>query len=528
VRIFSILGGGMSKKKVIVIGAGPGGLTAAMILAHRGLEVSVFEAQSEVGGRNAPLRLGKYLFDTGPTFLMMDFILKDVFRLAGRKVEDYMSFRQLETLYDLKFQDMEFHNLFDADRMRAEIRKHFPGRETGLDTFFRKEAKRYEMLFPCLQKDYSTFKEMFAKPILRALPYLGLFSTMFSTLGRYFHNERLQLAFTFQAKYLGMSAWECPAIFTMIPYIEHSYGIFHVTGGLHKISEAMARVVREEGGAIHLDTPVRALVLDGKRVKGVRLENGETHYADAVVVNADFAYAMANLVAPGVLKKYSPRKLRKKEYSCSTFMMYLGVDTRYPLAHHTVVFARDYKRNVGEIFHRKVLSDDMSLYVQNACVTDPTLAPEGKSCIYILVPVPNLSGNVDWEKEKAPFRNKVLATLMQHTPLKDLDRHIEEEKIITPSDWEQQYRIYYGATFNLSHKISQLLYFRPRNRFEELKDCYLVGGGTHPGSGLPTIYASARISADLICKAFSIPFEQPTPLYAKETVEPEKHYAGRY
>jgi phytoene desaturase len=510
------------QKHVIIVGAGPGGLTAAMILAHRGLKVSVFEAKDTVGGRNAPLTLGDYRFDTGPTFLMMDFILKDVFALAGRNVEDYLTFRQLQNLYDLKFTDLEFRHEFDPVKMRAEIKKSFPGMENGLDTFLRDESKRYEMLFPCLQKDYSSFKEMFARPIRRALPYLGLFSTMYDTLGKYFPDPRLQIAFTFQAKYLGMSAWECPTIFTMIPYIEHSYGIFHVVGGLSKIPEAMAAVAREQGADVHLSSPVRELIVEKKAVKGVLLESGRKVFADKVIINADFAWAMANIVPEGILKKYSRPKLAKRDYSCSTFMLYLGVDTSYSMNHHTLVFAKDYRRNVDEIFHTKVLSDDMSIYVQNPVVSDTTLAPAGKSGIYILVPVPNLSGTINWEKERKPFRDKVIAVLKDRTPMHDLDKHIVVERMLTPVDWEKERNVYLGATFNLSHKISQFLYFRPHNRFEELKNCYLVGGGTHPGSGLPTIYESARISADLLCRDMRIPYEKPTPLSAKQPIKGEK------
>jgi phytoene desaturase len=508
----------MAAKRVVVVGAGPGGLTAGMILARRGLDVTVFEARDVVGGRNAPIKADGYTFDTGPTFLMMNFILREMFEEAGRNVADYLHFKKLEPMYRLAFADRDVVVSSDHDTMREQIRQQFPGNEDGLDRFLAQERKRYAYLFPCIQKDYSTFASLVSWTLLRAIPYLSPTQSIFDNLGRYFGDEKLKLSFTFQAKYLGMSAWECPALFTMLPYVEHEYGIFHVIGGLNRISQAMAKVIEEHGGKIHTSTPVKSLWVEGRAVRGVRLENGESIAADDVVVNADFAHAMSHLVEPGLLNKYSRENLRKREYSCSTFMIYLGVKKRYDMDHHTIVFAKDYRSNVKNIFHDRTLSDDMSFYVQNASVTDPTLAPEGKSAIYILVPIGNRLGATDWTKEREPFKQMILDLVTRRTPMKDLRDQIEVERVITPLDWEEKGRIFLGATFNLSHTFSQLLYLRPRNRFEELDNCFLVGGGTHPGSGLPTIYESARISSNLLCRKHGIPFTPPSGLQAKVPV----------
>jgi len=508
----------MAGKRVLIVGAGPGGLTAGMILARRGFDVTVVEARDVVGGRNAPIKAAGYTFDTGPTFLMMNFILKEMFEEAGRNVEDYLRFKKLEPMYRLAFADGDVVVSSDHDKMREQIRQQFPGNEGGLDRFLAYERKRYSYLFPCIQKDYSTFASLVSWTLLRAAPYLSPTKSLFDNLGRYFDDEKLKLSFTFQAKYLGMSAWECPALFTMLPYVEHEYGIFHVIGGLNQISWAMAKVIEEHGGKIRTSTPVKSLWVEGRAVRGVRLESGESIAADDVVLNADFAHAMSHLVEPGLLKKYSRENLRKRDYSCSTFMIYLGAKKRYDMDHHTIVFAKDYHSNVKNIFQDRTLSDDMSFYVQNASVTDPTLAPEGKSAIYILVPIGNRLGAIDWTKEREPFKQMILDLVTRRTPMKDLRDQIEVERVITPLDWEEKGRIYLGATFNLSHTFSQLLYLRPRNRFEELDNCFLVGGGTHPGSGLPTIYESARISSNLLCRKHGIPFTPPSGLQAKVPV----------
>ena len=511
----------MNIGRVIIVGAGPGGLTSAMILAHRQFDVTVFEANPTIGGRNSALRSDGFTFDTGPTFLMMRFMLHEMFEEAGRNVEDYLQFKSLDPLYCLNFDDRNILVSADHDKMRAQIREHFPGEEKGLDKFLHKERRRYGYLMPIIRKDYSSLWSLVSVSLLKALPYASLGRSLFENLGRYFRDEKLKLSFTFQSKYFGMSPWQCPALFTILPFIEHELGVFHVMGGLNKISEAMAKVVEEEGGKIFTSTPVESLVIDDGTVRGVKLRSGEEVFADHVIVNADFAYAMSNLVAPGILKKYSRTNLQKKDYSCSAFMIYLGVNKLYEMNHHTIVFAKDYCTNMDNIFEKKTLSDDMSFYVQNASVTDPTLAPQGKSTVYILVPVPNRIAAIDWTAEEEHFKNKVLELVSQRTPMKDLRDHIEVERIITPQDWEENHRIYLGATFNLSHKFSQLLYLRPRNRFEELENCYLVGGGTHPGSGLPTIYESARISSNLICQEEGIPYQTSHKLRRKESSQAE-------
>jgi len=495
-----------SPKRIAVIGAGPGGLAAAMILAHRGFGVEVFEAKDRVGGRNASLELGPYRFDVGPTFLMMKYILDEVFEEGGAASADYLRFVRLEPMYRLEFDDFALRCFSDPAKIKREIAQAFPGSEQRFDRFHAGESKRFAHMAPCLQQPYSTFGSLFSKNLLKALPHLSLGRTVFQTLYRYFGHEKLALAFSFQSKYLGMSAWECPAAFSMLGYIEYAFGVYHTMGGLSEISRAMSRVAEKEGARIHLSTPVKSLIVEGRTAKGVLLENGEKRFYDDVIINADFAWAMENLVPGGVLKKYAPEQLKRKRFSCSTFMMYLGLDTMCDLPHHTIFMARDYRRNVEDIFNRGILSDEISFYVRNASVTDDTLAPTGHSALYVLVPVPNLRGAVDWEETAPAFRERVLKAVAARARLRDLERHVRAEKIITPADWLQDYSVYAGATFNLAHTIPQMLYFRPRNKFEEIDNCYLVGGGTHPGSGVPTILESGRIAANMLSKRYGLPF----------------------
>ena len=505
------------KKDVCIVGAGPGGLTSAMILAHRGFNVTVFEKAPVVGGRNAPLYIDDFRFDTGPTFLMMSYILKEMFEETGRNVEDYLRFTSLDPLYSLKFEDFEFMPSPDNEKTREQITRMFPGNEKGFSRFIKREGMRYERLFPCLQKDYHSYKAYLDPIFIKAVPHLALGKTIFDNLGSYFTPDELKVCFTFQSKYLGMSPWDCPALFTMLPYIEHEFGVYHVEGGLNEISLAMAKVVEEEGGTIRTDTTVKRIVVKNREACGVELENGEKIYCDDVFINADFGYAMAELFEPGLLKKYTAAKLRKMRYSCSTFMLYLAVDKKFDdLPHHSIIFSRDYKKNIEQITTTMEIPEDPSIYVQNTSVTDPTVAPEGKSTIYILVPMANNTSGEPWEDIVAKYRDKVIQIAMTRGGFTGLADHIIGERIITPRDWDNKYNIYNGATFNLAHNFMQLLSFRPRNRFEEFSHCYLVGGGTHPGSGLPTIYESARISSNSMCDFYGYPYKSPSKLSQKK------------
>jgi len=469
-----------------------------MILARRGFRVTVLEAQDRVGGRNAAIRLGPYTFDTGPTFLMLKEVLAEAFQEAGAELDAELALTRLEPMYRLQFKDRAFNPTTDPDAMTAEIRRVFPGHEGRYAAMMRREGERFRRLYPCLQKPYHRLRTLAHPDLIRALPHLALGRSLYDVMFDHFGNEELALSFTFQAKYIGMSPWECPGLFAIIPYIEHHFGIYHVGGGLSRISDAMAAVARRNGATIRLSSAVERVLTRGGAARGVRLETGEVIEADAVVINADFGHAATRLFDPGVLRKYTPRKLDGMRLSCSTFMLYLGLDKPVATPHHLIVFADDYRGHVDAIFRNTRLVKDVSFYVRNADPADPTLAPAGHSALYVLVPVPNTRAAIDWSRERDAFRETVLDRIAARTPLGDLRPHIRAEKIITPAEWERDYRVYAGATFNLAHNLGQMVRLRPRNKFEEVDRVYLVGGGTHPGSGLPTIYESGRIAANLI------------------------------
>jgi phytoene desaturase len=494
------------RRKIVIIGGGPGGVASALLLASRGFDVELFEKQDRLGGRTGALEMEGYKFDIGPTFLMMKSLLDRIFEESGKRSEDYLDFVRLDPMYELRFDDEVFRAGNNTEDTKAEIERLFPGQGPKLDDFLKREGARLKQLLPAFERDFSRPSRALAPSLLPALPHLSLGTTVYENLKKYFTDEKLALLFSFQSKYLGMSAWECPGAFAMLSYMEHAHGVWHTMGGLAEIPAALGKAATECGAKIHTGKAVKQLLLDHRKVCGVELENGETVLADSVVINADFGNAMMNLVPSESLRKYTKEKIESMKFSCSTFMMHLGVDCELDLPHHTIVFAKDYRKNVDEIFTSGRASDDISFYVRNASVTDPTLAPEGKSSLYILVPTPNLDGDIDWDEARASYRALALEAIRNRLGIDDLESHIEVEKIYTPKTWSEELDIFKGATFNLSHCLSQLAFLRPGNRFEEFRNCYLVGGGTHPGSGLPTIFESARISSNLISDSFGVSY----------------------
>jgi phytoene desaturase len=491
----------MNRKKVIIIGAGPGGLAASMILSHKGYEVIVLEKNSVAGGRNSILKLGDFDFELGPTFVMLPDIFRDLFDQVNKNLDDYIELIKIDPLYDLKYANgKNLKVYFDKQKLKQEIAKVFPGEEKNYDLYMEKQKVKFERLFKCLTIPYLHWYNYFRKKFIKAIPILGLGKSVFDNLSEFFKEDDFKIAMAFQAKYLGMSPWDCPAGFTILSYAEHAYGIYHPKGGVHKISEGMRKVSEEYGTKIFFNHKVKEIIFDNKKAIGVLMENGDKIMADHVIVNADFAYAMTNLIDSKKRNKYSDKNLEKRGYSCSTFMIYLGLKKKYDTEHHTIYFSADYKKNTDEIYKNLTLPEDPSFYVQNATVTDDSLAPKDKSTIYILAPVPNLTGKIDWDTEKEKFADLILNKLENTSEFKDIRENIEVIKIITPLDWKNSFNVYNGAVFNLAHSLDQMLYLRPRNKLEGYQNLYIVGGGTHPGSGLPTIVESGRISAELILK----------------------------
>jgi phytoene desaturase len=477
-----------------------------MLLARAGADVTVIEKQPRVGGRTATLKAGEFKFDLGPTFFLYPRIFKKFTRYAGYDLRAEVPMVRLDPQYKLVFgSGGELLATPDVQRMEQSIAKLCPHDARNFRGFLEANREKLERFRPCLESPFSSWRDLCTPRMMKLMPLLRPWLSLDGELGGTSPIPRMRLAFSFQSKYLGMSPFRCPSLFSILAFLEYDSGVWHPIGGCGAVPQSMASLARDMGVKFRLGEGVEELLFDGRRIRGARTSAGE-YSADAVVINADFAQAMKKLVPDHLRNRWTDRKLAKKRFSCSTFMLYLGVAGRYDnVPHHTIYISKDYERNLQDIEQRHVLSDDPSFYVQNACVTDRTLAPAGMSTLYVLVPVTHNHANVEWSAETiAQYRTLALKQL-EKIGIHDVESRIRYERILTPADWETSFDIYKGATFNLSHSLDQMLHLRPNNRFEDLEGVYLTGGGTHPGSGLPVIFESARISTKLLLEDVGIP-----------------------
>ena len=503
------LGVQAATQEIVIVGAGPGGLATSILLAAAGLRVRILERLPIVGGRTSTIEAEGFKFDLGPTFFLYPRILDEILRSAGTSLEAEVELIRLDPHYRLTFgSGGTMDCTADRAEMERQVRRIAPQDAAGFDRFMQDNRRKLALMQPCLENAFSSWRDVLTPRLLKLLPMLRPHQSVDRYLRLFFSDERIRLAFSFQSKYLGMSPFRCPSLFSILSFLEYEYGVFHPLGGCGAMTAALARVARRMGVQIHLDEPVREVLFQGRRAVGVRTDRAR-YGADALVLNADFARAMTRLFPPEKLNRWSPRRLERKKFSCSTFMLYLGIEGHYDLPHHNIHIAADYARNLDEIENRHLLSEDPSFYIQNASVTDPTLAPKGMSTIYCLAPVTHQHENVDWSREKERFRALLLRQAAK-AGFTDLESRIRFERVLTPNDWAEQYEIHRGATFNLAHSLGQLLHLRPHNRFEDVDGVYLVGGGTHPGSGLPVIFESARISSRLLLADLGI--AAPPPL----------------
>ena len=400
-----------TQPKVAIIGAGPGGLASALLLAKSGVDVTVFERSERVGGRNKVFDRDGFKFDLGPTFFHYPEVIEDIFKAIGMDAHEELKLKRLDMNYRLIFgQGGQLDCTSNLKEMTERIRELSGDKNaTAFQRYVTDNRKKLDKSKACLQEPWYGPTDLLSRRALRVAGVLRPQRTVAGDLMKMFDDDRLMLAMSFQTKYLGMSPFNCPSLFTMLAFLEYEYGIFHPLGGLGSVSERMSEIAKDLGVTFRMGEAVESVIMDGKTIKGVTTSNGD-FLADKVVMNADFANGMTSLFPDKVRKKWSNKKLDKKKYSCSTFMLYLGVDKQYAdLPHHQIYASSNYIENLEDIEkHHTLTYDDPSVYVQNACVTDPQLAPDGCSTVYALVPVSHIHENIDWSKEKDTYRDRIL------------------------------------------------------------------------------------------------------------------------
>lgn len=492
------------QRRVVIVGAGPGGLAAAMLLAKSGIDVTVVDKRQVVGGRTSTMEQDGFRFDVGPTFFLYPKVLREIFESVGYDFDKVVPMTRLDPQYRLVFGGGgELLATPNVERMEREIAAISPEDARRFHHFITHNRTKLEKFLPFLQSPFESWRDLLKPDMMKLLPLLAPWRSLDSDLQVHFKDERIRLGFSFQSKYLGMSPFRCPSLFSILSFLEYEHGVFHPTGGCGAVTKAMARIAAEMGVKILLDEAVEEILVQDGKATGVRTAK-RSLAADAVVVNADFAGAMRRMIPNRHRRNWTDERLAKKKYSCSTFMLYLGIEGRFnDVAHHTIYLAENYKENLRDIEERHTVSENPSFYVQNASVTDDTLAPKGHSTLYVLLPVTHDTGSVDWHEQGPRYRSLALKQ-MEKIGLTGIERRIVTEKVVTPTCWANDFGLYKGATFSMAHSLDQMLHLRPHNRFEDIGQMYLVGGGTHPGSGLPVIFESARITSRLLLEDLKV------------------------
>lgn len=452
------------------------------------------------------LTMGDYQVDTGPSILQLPQVLERLFRRAGKRIEDYVQLVRLDPNTRIHFWDgTHLDTSWNVEKMKAELMRLDPKLVPAMDKWLRVSAEKYGIAYekfishPADSLAYYSPFRLFET--LKFKPW----QTLYSHLDEYFHDDRLSYAFSYPSKYLGLHPTTCSSVFSVIPYLEMAFGVWHVMGGFRELARGMMKCAQDLGATFKMSSPVDQVIIENGVATGVRLSSGEVLTADVVIVNADLPYAAQKLVDPSSRKgtRLSDASLQKAKYSCSTFMLYLGLDTVYrDLPHHLIYLSNAARRtDQAALEDESVDVDDPPFYALNPTPTDPSGAPAGHSTMYVLVPTPNTNRHVDWRKTEAELIAKVPKWL-EKVGAKDVAKHIRVQRAFTAETWRDEFNVFRGAVFNLSHTWLQLGPMRPRVESPHVKNLYWVGGGTHPGSGLLTIMESANICANAIAKRY--------------------------
>ncbi|MBG9989280.1 phytoene desaturase [Aerococcaceae bacterium DSM 111176] len=491
-------------KKVSVIGAGTAGLAAAVRLQTEGYDVHLYEKNSKIGGKMFQINEEGYRFDVGPTIVMTPDIYNEVFEYAGRDPKDYIPMQKLDPMIGVTYRDGKKFNLSnDFVELIKLLEEESEEDTSGFIKYMSNIYERYLVAKnKILNRSYRSLGEFINPKSLLDIYRLKTFDNAYNEMGKFIKNDYLKKMFAFQTLYIGISPHSGPSLYNMIPMLEMFYGIWHIKGGMYSMAKGMADLFEELGGTIHLNAPVEEILIEDKEAKGIRV-NGEEILSDYTMVNADFPYTMTNLIPNEKDRgKYTDKKVNNMEYSCSCFILYLGVDKAYPTeAVHTFHIADDFDRNISDIFDAGVLPEDPSIYVFNVSQVDKSLSPEDRDSLYVLVPVPELSLFDEWTEETIQnYREKVLNILTDIEPFQDIKEHIRYESIYTPKMFEENFNAYNGATFGLRPSLFQSAYFRPHNKFDYADNLYFCGSSIHPGAGVPTVLQSAKLSVEELLK----------------------------
>ncbi|MBD2124623.1 phytoene desaturase [Trichocoleus sp. FACHB-262] len=485
--------------KIIVIGSGFGGLSAAIRLQAQGHQVTIVEKRDQPGGRASVFQQDGFTFDAGPTIITAPYLIQELFELSDHPIEDYVTLVPLDPFYNVRFEDGSvFRYNGDREFLLEQIRQFSPADVAGYQRFYQASEQVFEKGLPLMTQPFSHFTDM-----LKVAPDMLQLQSLKSVAGfvnQYIQDERLRQVFSFHPLLIGGNPFQSTSVYAMIHKLEQAFGVWFAMGGTGALVRGLVRLFQDLGGELQLNCEVAEILIDSKaqRATGIVLKSGELLPADAVVTNADVASTYLDLVPAQFRRKYRDRHLQNLRYSMSLFVLYFGTNRRYEqMAHHEILMGPRYREWMVDLFERKHLASDFSLYLHRPTATDPTLAPPGCDAWYALAPVPNLDGPTDWQENTQPYRDAIVQYLEQHY-LPNLSQHIVTERVINPLYFCHELNSYKGSAFSLEPTLFQSAWFRPHNRSEDISNLYCVGAGTHPGAGLPGVMSSGKIVATLI------------------------------
>jgi len=488
--------------RAAIIGSGFGGLACAVRLQAQGFDTVTFEKRDLPGGRAYVYREQGFVFDAGPTVITAPQCLEELFLLSGRPMRDYIEMIPVEPFYRLLWEDgTRFDYTNKSDVLLEQIRRLSPSDERGYLNFLRYSQDVYGEGFEKLA--HVPFLNWWS--MIRVAPQLARLSahrSVYQTVAKFIKEPHLRQAFSFHSLLVGGNPFSCSSIYTLIHFLERRWGVFFPKGGTGRLIEALVRLLKDLGGEIRLEAPIRRIATSGGRVTGVHTDAGFEPF-DLVVSNADAVYTYQELLKEEPLVKSTTKRLSGMSQSMSLFLVYFGSRKKYPnVAHHTVIFGPRYKELLDDIFHRGVLAGDFSLYLHAPSVTDPSMAPPDCEAFYVLSPVPHLGKlNVDWREAGPLYAERILNYLDQRY-LPGLKDNLVVQRIFTPLDFKEQLNAHLGSAFSLEPLLSQSAYFRTHNRDGNVRGLYFVGAGTHPGAGVPGVVSSARATAGLVSQDF--------------------------
>ncbi|GJD29585.1 Phytoene desaturase (neurosporene-forming) [Methylobacterium adhaesivum] len=476
----------------VVIGSGFGGLAAAIRLGARGYRITVLERLEQPGGRARVHRQDGFTFDAGPTIVTAPFLFEELWRLCGRRMDEDVTLAPMRPFYRIRFDDgATFDYSGDIAAMRAEVAKFSPDDVAGYEAFMARSEAICRVGFEELgHVPFSSVTDMLR--IMPSLLRLGGHRSVYDLVASYIRDERLRTIFSFHPLLIGGSPFRASAIYCLIAHLERRWGVHFAMGGTGRLVDGLCDLIRGQGGTLRCGADVARITVTGGKATGVTLANGETVPADIVVSNADSAFTYGTLLG-GKARRWSAGRLKRAHSSMGLFVWYFGTNRKYPdVAHHTILMGPRYRGLIDDIFTKKHLAKDFSLYLHRPTATDPLLAPPGCDAFYVLSPVPNLDGGQDWTALAEPYR-QAIARHLEATVMPGLCESLVTSKVTTPNDFAHDFLSYRGSGFGLEPVLTQSAWFRPHNASEGVRNLFLVGAGTHPGAGLPGVLSSARV-----------------------------------